>query len=161
MDVIYILQLCQMQGTINRGNVCWLSWQAAVDKYEHQEGITLVIKAQEILFSTIDNIHSAHINAKAQVVLELVNPITLWILWKQRCSKVFSNQIVHQTILLQEIWSEVVVTLKSKYDGLRGGFDGVERQRLAFIIQWSSSPFLESMGLHIRWNYRILIGICI
>ena len=50
-----------------------------VDRYEHQEGDGLVIKAQEILFSTIDNIHSTPINAKAQVVLELVSPITLWI----------------------------------------------------------------------------------
>ena len=46
------------------------------DKYEHQEeGMMLVIK--DISFSTIDNVHSIHINAKDQVVLELVNPITL------------------------------------------------------------------------------------
>ena len=32
-----------------------------------------------------------------------------------------------------EIWSEVVATLKSQYDGLAGGSDEVERQRLAFI----------------------------
>ena len=35
----------------------------------------LVIKAQEILFSTIDNIHLTSINAKVQVVLD--RPITL------------------------------------------------------------------------------------
>ena len=41
--------------------------------------MTLVIKAQEILFSTIDNMHSSPINATTQVVLELVSLITLWI----------------------------------------------------------------------------------
>ena len=56
---------------------------------------------------------------------------------------------------MQEICSEVVATLKMQYDGLNGGSDGVVRQQLAFIQQWSSSPFLESMGIHIRWNYRV------
>ena len=124
-------------------NVCWLSWQPPVDKYEYrEEGMTLVIKEQGILFSTIDNIHSTPINAKAQVVLELVNPITPWILWKQRCKGVSSNLNAHQTMLMQEIWS-VVATWKSQCDGLTGGTDGAEIQRLAFIQQWSSSPFLE------------------
>ena len=30
---------------------------------------------------------------------------------------------------MQEIWSEIVVTLKSQYDGLKGGSDGVEINR--------------------------------
>ena len=109
-----LLQLCQVQGSIKWGNICWLSWQAPIDRYENQEkGMTLVIKAQEVFFSTIGNVHSTPINAKSQVVLELVNPITLWILWKQRCRRVFSNQTVHPTMLMQEIWSEIVATLKS------------------------------------------------
>ena len=58
-----------------RGNVCWLSWQAPIDRYEHkEEGMTLVIKAQRMSFSTINNIHLTPINAKAQVVLELLIP---------------------------------------------------------------------------------------
>ena len=61
-------------------------------------------------------------------MLELVNSIALWILWKQRCRQVFSNQTLHQVVLLQEIWSEVVATLKSQYDDLTGGSDGVERK---------------------------------
>ena len=61
---------------------------------------------------------------------------------------------------MQEIWSEIVAILKSQYDGLKGGSDGVERQRITFIQQWSSSPFLESVGLHIRWNYRVPLEIC-
>ena len=117
-----------------------------------REGMTLVIKAQEVIFSTIGNVQSTPLNDRSQVVLELVTPITLWIQWKQRCRRVFSNQTVHPTRLMQEIWSEVVATLKSQYDGLKlkGGSVGVERQRIAFIQQWSSSPFLESVGIHIR-----------
>ena len=65
--------------TSARHNIYWLSWQAPIDKYECQEGTTLVIKVQEILFSTINNIPSTLINAKGQIVLELVNPITLCI----------------------------------------------------------------------------------
>ena len=112
----------------------------------HEEGMTLVIKAQEVIFSNIGNVHSTPLNDKSQVVLELVSPITLWILWKQWCRRVFSNA----TRLMQEIWSEIVATLKSQYDGLKGGSYGVERQRITFIQQWSSSPFLESVGIHIR-----------
>ena len=111
------MQLCQVQDTIKLGNVCWLSWQALVDKYEHQkEGMNLVIKAKEVFLFIIDNIHSSSINVESRVVLELVNPITLWILWKQRCRWFFSNQIVHPVMLMHEIWSKVVATLKSQYD---------------------------------------------
>ena len=108
----------------------------------------------------IGNGHSTPLNDKSKVVLELVSPITLWILWKQRCRRVFSNQTAQPTMLLQEIWSESVATLKSQYDSLKGGSDGVERQRIAFIQQWSSSPFLESVDIHIRWNYHVPTGIC-
>ena len=101
-----------------------------------------MIKAQEVLFSTIDNIPSISINTKSQVVLEVVNPITLRTLWKLRCRGAFSNQNEHPVMLIQEIWSEVVATPKSQYDGLIDGSDGVER-RLALIQQWSSSPFIE------------------
>ena len=104
-----LLRLCQVQDTIRWGNICWLSWQTTVDRYEHQdEGMTLVIKAQEVSFSTIGNVHLTPLNDKSQVVLELVSPITLWILWKQRCRQVFSNQTTHPTMLMQEIWSEII-----------------------------------------------------
>ena len=82
-------------------------------KYVQEEGMTLVIKAQEVFFSTIGNVHSTSLNDKSQVVLELVNPIALWSLWKQQCRRVFSNQTAHPTMLMQEIWSEIVATLKS------------------------------------------------
>ena len=62
---------------------------------------------------------------------------------------------MHLTMLMQEIWSEVVATLKSQYGGLTGGSDGVERQRLAFIQQWSSSPTLESMDVQ---NFETMIS---
>ena len=75
-------------------------------------------RAQEVVFSTIGNVHSTPLSDKFEVVLELVSPITLWILWKQQCGRVFSNQSAHPTMLLQEIWSESVATLKSQYDGL-------------------------------------------
>ena len=79
---------------------------------------------------------------------------------KFKCHESRFNQSAQPTMLLQEIWSESVATLKSQYDGLKGDSDGVERQRIAFIQQWMSSPFLESVGFHIRWNYRIPTGIC-
>ena len=94
---------------IEVGNVCWISWQAPIDNEYQEEGMTLVIKAQEISFCSIDNICSTPINAKAQVVLELVNPITLWTRWKHRCRQVFSNRTVNQATLLQEIWYDLTV----------------------------------------------------
>ena len=67
-----------VQGSIKWENVCWLSKQAPIDRYEHhQEGISLVIKAREISFFTTNNVHSTHINANDQVVMELVNPNTM------------------------------------------------------------------------------------
>ena len=46
---------------------------------------------------------------------------------------VFSNQTMHYATILQEIWSEVVATLKIQYDGITSGFNTAERQRLAFM----------------------------
>ena len=67
---------------LNQVGECMLAIMAAqVDRYEHQEeGMTLVLKAQEFFFSTINNIHLTPISVKSQVVLDLVSPITLWIL---------------------------------------------------------------------------------
>ena len=93
----------------------------------------MVTRAQEILFSTTDNVHSTHMNAENQVAMELVSPITLWTIWKQRCRRVLSNQTVHKATLLREIWSEAVATRKSQYDGITGGSKGAGRQRLTFI----------------------------
>ena len=123
--------------------------------------MALVIKAQEVFFSTVDNVHSTPINAESQVVLELVSPIALWTLWEQWCRWVLSNQTTQPIVLMQEIWSEVVATLKIKYDGLKGDSNGVEKQGLAFIQQWSTSPFIESVSIHIRWTYRVPTRICI
>ena len=60
---------------------------------------------------------------------------------------------------LYNLWTFASSTLKSQYNGLTGKTDGAERQRLAFIQQWSSSPFLESVGLHIRWKDCVIL-IC-
>ena len=50
---------------------------------------------------------------------------------------------------------------KEPIQGTTGGSDATERQRLDFIQQWSCSPFLESLGLYIRWNHQLLLGfIC-
>ena len=62
---------------------------------------------------------------------------------------------------IYNLWTFASSTLKSQYNGLTGRTDGAERQQLAFIQQWLFSPFLEPMGLHITWNYRIPTGICI
>ena len=115
-------------------------------------------KHKRFFFSTIGNIHSTPINVKSQVVF---SPITLWTLWKQRCWWTFSNQTMYLVMLMQWICNEVVGTLKSQYDGFTGVSDGIERQRIAFIQQWSYSSFIELAGIHIRWNYGVPKRICI
>ena len=110
--------------------------------------------ASQMWICDSDNVMSKWTNYHSRLIKAIK------VIWKQRCRRVFSNQTAHPTRLMQEIWSEIVPTLKSQYDGLKGDSDGVERQRIAFIQQWSSSPFLESVGIHIRWNYRVPSGIC-
>ena len=133
------------------------NWQ-----YENQEeGMTFVERAQEILFSNTDNVHSTHINAKDQGVSELNNPITPWTIWKKLSRYIFSNQTVHQIMWLQEMWCEVIVTLKNQYDGITGRSEKAKRQHLTLIQLWSSSSFPESIGLYIWWNYRAPFVVCI
>ena len=127
----------------------------------------LVIKAQDSSFCTTNNVHSTPINAKDQVMLELVNPTTLWSLWKCRCRRVFCNRTVHRRKLLQEIWSEVCSHTKEPIQWHHGQIRwsrkimiSLHPSMVELSLSWSS-PFLESMGLHIRWNYRVPFGICI
>ena len=89
--------------------------------------MTMVVTPHEILFSTTDNVHSTHINAKDQATMKFINPITIWITWKQRCRLVFSNKTIHQVMLLHEIWSEVVSTLKRQHDDIMGRSKGTKR----------------------------------
>ena len=99
-----------------------------------------MIKAHKISFSTTNNIHSTPINAKTLVVLELVSPITQN---SQRCRWVFSNQTVHQAMLLQGIWSNIVATLKSQHDGITGGNDGSKGNDYSSSNNGCPLPFLS------------------
>ena len=66
---------------------------------------------------------------------------------------------MHLETLLQKIWNDVIATLKSQYDGILGKSNGAGRQQLAFIQQWSSSPFLDKIELLSPfWDFYINNG---
>ena len=50
-----------------------------------------------------------------------LRPNYLFVLWFELnilAESITSNQTVQQVMLMQEIWNEVIVTLKSQYDGV-------------------------------------------
>ena len=83
---------------------------------------------------------------------ELHCGITLWVIWKGRCIKVFTEKQVSSAEGIQEIWSEAVHTLKGQYDSIQGDSDATIMTRQNFLLTWSHTLFCTMVGDKPHWS---------
>ena len=67
--------------------------------------------------------------------------ITLWVIWKCRCVKVFTGKAIPPAEGVKEIWSAIIHSLKGQYNSIKGDSDTAVRRRLSFLQSWASTPF--------------------
>ena len=65
------------------------------------------------------------------VVWDTISSITLWVLWTNRCQRIF-QQIVWNVVDVVEIWVTLVHTLKGQYDAIKGDSNVVFRNQEDF-----------------------------
>ena len=87
-------------------------------------------------------------------IFAVIASITLWCIWKARCSHVLSNEPSTTQETLGIIWTELIHTLRSQYDSSTGSSRAAEERRFSFIRTWGrSSLFFEFSGGSIHWHY--------
>ena len=74
-----------------------------------------------------------------QEVWELLCTTTMWFIWIVRCSKVFGNTIVHPVESVQNVWMQMVHTLKRWYEEIKCETDVAMLHHLEFIVYWKNA----------------------
>lgn len=83
-----------------------------------------------------------------------VSSITLWVIWKSRCSQVLGMQPSSISDTLREIWSVLLHTLRSQWDASAGSSRAAEERRRRFLRLWARTSVLFSLaGGSITWHY--------
>ena len=62
-----------------------------------------------------------------------ISSMTLWVIWKVRCSHILSAQPSSLTDTLREIWSVLLHTLRSQWDTLGGSSRAAEEHHRGFV----------------------------
>ena len=71
----------------------------------------------------------------------LISSCSLWHIWKARCQRLFGNIVVPPGEVIRSTWQEMVITLKAKYDEIKGDRNLVVVRRLAFHKLWNNMGF--------------------
>ena len=88
------------------------------------------------------------------IVFSTIASITLWFVWKAKCSHILGSGPATTTDTLTGIWLELIYSLWSRWDRAIGSSREAEVRRHSFIRRWARSDifFTFSQG-HIQWMY--------
>ena len=80
--------------------------------------------------------------------------ITLWFVWKARCSHILGSEPSSTVDTLTGIWLELIHSLRGQWDTAAGSSRAAEDRRHRFIRRWSRSHILFTFVQgHIQWQY--------
>ena len=83
------------------------------------------------------------------MVWELISSLTLWFLWRARCSRVFEDRQEPPAETVRAIWLDLVHTLRGQYSQLR-----TPRSQRHFRYQWWEGLLYTNSSSGLRWQYR-------
>ena len=86
-------------------------------------------------------------------VWQIVSSLSLWILWKGRCSKLYNDENAHVVDQVKSFWELLVHTVKGDYDNSKGSGNTTNQKRRRIRRVWSSIPIMLDAGADVRWNY--------
>ncbi len=143
-----------MKGVISWGTTAWALLDAKVTIYESNlDSKAFFIQRGYIHRSFLLPFAGQESEGERNPQWELLCGITLWVIWKSRCIRVFSGKKVPPVEGIKEIWAEAVHSLKGQYDSIRGDSETAIRMRQTFLRTWVNTPFIVYVGLSLCWNF--------
>ncbi|KAH7438895.1 hypothetical protein KP509_04G035700 [Ceratopteris richardii] len=95
------------------------------------------------------------VSYKEDVVVwwKLLSGITMWTIWKNRCTKVFEGKETPPMEAINAIWLDMVYTLRDQLEEIKGDSTAAILQRMEFHRIWRNGPFYELSTMTPKWNY--------
>ncbi|KAH7438894.1 hypothetical protein KP509_04G035600 [Ceratopteris richardii] len=84
---------------------------------------------------------------------KLLSGITMWTIWKNRCTKAFEGKETPPVEAINTIWLDMVYTLWDQLEEIKGDSTTTILQRMEFHRIWRNGPFYELSTMTPKWNY--------
>ena len=117
--VLRLMARSGMKGVISWGTAAWALLESKVTTYEsNPDSKAFFIQRGYIHRSFLLPFAGQESEGERNPQWELLCGITLWVIWKSRCIRVFSGKKVPPVEGIKEIWAEAVHSLKGQYDSI-------------------------------------------
>ena len=143
-----------MEGIVSWGTTAWSSLVSHVVAYESTiHSRALFIHKGRICSASLHPFAGQASEESRNPMWELICGATLWVIWKCRCTRVFTGKSTPPAEGIKEIWSESVHSLKGQYDDIQGDSEAAIKMRHEFLLIWTKTPFCALVGSTLKWNY--------
>ena len=134
------------------GAVFWgmLDQQRAFYHYNHSS-LSLYVRSFQV-YSTSRSLQGVKFFSRSYV-WQIVSSLSLWVLWKARCSKLYNDEDIHVVDQVKSFWNLLVHSVKGEYDRYKGYGNTAIRKRKRLRRVWSAIPIMLDAGTEVRWNY--------
>ena len=153
--MLRIFQVQKVNITISWGSVVWSSLDPQALNYDSIAGLSdgICVTSRKICTTSQTNAHTNLCNDQKEL-WSLLSSCTVWHIWKARCARVIGQLVIPAAQVVQNIWQEMVTTLRARYDNIKGNLDSIVRKRMVFHAIWKQKPFYELCGYGPKWLYN-------
>ena len=82
-----------------------------------------------------------------------IDILLIWHIWKARCHRLLGKAFVPIAEIVSLIWQEMVLTLKARFDAIKGDSDAAMTRRNAFHRLWGKMGFYLIHRYSVRWMF--------
>ena len=155
LRILRILQINGLNMNVSWGSVVWMSLKENAFAYGSRLGVTDAISISRRTICRV-YLHQMVENLQDNMRLEmwkLISNCTIWHIWKARCLRLFTRSCIPAAETIKEIWREIVVTLKARFDAIEGESDAAVRRRSTFHTVWNGKGFYHIQHSNVRWRF--------
>ena len=139
-------------GIFTWGAVLWGRLDNQMTFYHHHySSLTLRVRSLQV-YSTSTPLQGIKFFSRSHV-WQVVSSLALWVLWKARCSKLYSDENIHVVDQVKSFWDLLVHTVKGEYDSYKGSGHTTNKKRMRIRKVWSSIPIMFNEAADVKWNY--------
>ena len=88
-------------------------------------------------------------------IWKTVTTVTLWVLWKCRCSRLYDATNLGSLDVLLEIWETLLTVVCGHYDNMYGSPKLFIREGQSIFTYGGSCPLFVVLDQGPQWNYRV------